>query len=52
VLPGGKTRGPGKAAEVDVPAHPFLRPAFESSVGAAGEAIAESLQQSFTEVVR
>lgn len=39
VLANGKTRGPGKASAVDVPAHPFLRPAFEESAEAAGEAM-------------
>jgi HK97 gp10 family phage protein len=41
--PDGKLRGPGKAAEVDVPADPFLRPAFEASEAPAMDAIAETL---------
>ncbi len=43
VLANGKTRGPGKASEVDVPAHPFLRPAYEESVGVAEEAVRATL---------
>jgi HK97 gp10 family phage protein len=41
--PDGKLRGPGKAAEKDVPAYPFLRPAFEVSQAPAMDAIAETL---------
>jgi HK97 gp10 family phage protein len=48
VLPGGKSRGPGKAKEKDVPPYPFLRPAYEESIGAAVEAekisLAETIQ--------
>jgi len=39
----GKLRGPGTAAEKDVPAYPFLRPAFEASEGPAMDIIAETL---------
>jgi len=39
VGPDGRTRGPGKAG-VDVPAHPFLRPAYEASLHAAQDAMA------------
>jgi HK97 gp10 family phage protein len=52
VLSGGRTRGSGKASEIDVPEHPFLRPAFEASVNAAGDAIRESLMKSFQEVLK
>ncbi|WP_213805758.1 HK97-gp10 family putative phage morphogenesis protein [Granulicella sp. dw_53] len=31
LLPDGRTRGPGKAADEDVPEHPFIRPAFEAT---------------------
>lgn len=34
----GRTRGAGVASEIDVPAHPFLRPAFEASVTEAAAA--------------
>jgi HK97 gp10 family phage protein len=50
VLAGGRTRGAGKAG-VDVPAHPFLRPAFEASVGPAQVAMAESLKMTIEEAV-
>lgn len=39
----GKVRGTGIASAVDVPAHPFLRPAFEESLDAAHEAEAAVL---------
>lgn len=45
VLDSGKTRGPGKASEVDVPSHPFLRPAFESSEAAALDAVSVTLAE-------
>jgi HK97 gp10 family phage protein len=51
VLPGGKTRGPGIAAEKDVPAYPFIRPAYEESLSAAEAAIVESIKQSIKEQV-
>lgn len=41
----GRTRGPGIAAEEDVRAHPFLRPAFESSVTEAEAARDEVLRK-------
>jgi HK97 gp10 family phage protein len=47
VLPDGRTQGGGKAAEEDVPAHPFLRPAFESSANAALEAVGAELKTQF-----
>jgi HK97 gp10 family phage protein len=50
LLGNGSTRGTGEAGE-DVPAHPFLRPAFEASVAEAGEAIAASLAESYREVL-
>jgi HK97 gp10 family phage protein len=43
VLSGGRSRGGGTASAVDVPEHPFLRPAFESSVTAAQEAMVASV---------
>jgi HK97 gp10 family phage protein len=52
IVADGKSRGPGKAAANDVPEHPFLRPAFEASLTAAGEAITESLKKSFQEVLK
>jgi HK97 gp10 family phage protein len=45
-------KGKGRQLEQDVPAHPFLRPAFEESVTAVGEAIAESLSETFKEALR
>lgn len=50
VLPGGKTRGRGKVAEVDVPAYPFLRPAWEESVAVAQAAEVESLRSDLQKV--
>lgn len=41
----GKVRGHGVANIEDVPAHPFLRPAYEASIDAGHEAEAEVLQQ-------
>lgn len=41
----GKVRGTGRASAVDVPADPFLRPAYEASLDAAREAEAEVLQE-------
>lgn len=50
--PDGKFRGGGKVSEQDVPAHPFLRPAFESSAAAAVEAVGEMLGQEMREAVK
>lgn len=50
VLPNGKTRGPGNS-DGEVIAHPYLRPAFEASVGEAVEVVSESLKESFKEVL-
>ena len=50
LLGNGKTRGTGTAG-ADVPAHPFIRPAYEASITAAFDAIGESLQKSFKEVM-
>jgi len=47
----GKFHGGGKVSEVDVPPHPFLRPAYESSVAGALDAVAESLGQTLKEAV-
>lgn len=44
VVAGGKTRGPG--VEIgEVPAHPFVRPAYEASVAAAEEAMVKELER-------
>lgn len=51
VLANGRTRGPGKAAEVDVPAHPFLRPAYEESREAALAAEQASLAETIEKAV-
>lgn len=50
LLGDGRTRGTGTAGE-DVPPYPFLRPAFEASLGEAEEVIAASLQESLKEVL-
>jgi HK97 gp10 family phage protein len=50
VMADGKTRGPGKAG-ADVPAYPFLRPAFEGSIAEAGAAVEASLKKSYKEVL-
>jgi HK97 gp10 family phage protein len=50
LLGNGKTRGTGKAG-ADVPAHPFLRPAFEASIETAGAAIAASLTESYKDLL-
>ena len=47
----GKVRGSGVVHDVDVPAHPFLRPAFEASIGAAQEAIAANMAKGLKEGV-
>jgi HK97 gp10 family phage protein len=39
----GKTRGPGKAAEDDVPEHPFIRPAWESTEQEVTDTICSTL---------
>jgi hypothetical protein len=57
MVTGGKSRlnaagvfeGPGVAQEKDVPAHPFLRPAFEESVAGAIEAVGVSLKAGIAE---
>ena len=51
VLANGKTRGPGKAGDVDVAAHPWIRPAFESSLNAAVEAERASLAETIQKAV-
>lgn len=45
--PDGVFRGGGTVHEQDVPAHPFLRPAFEASAAEALEAAGESLREDF-----
>ena len=50
LLGNGKSRGTGTAG-VDVPAYPFIRPAFESTINDALKAQAESLEKSFKEVM-
>jgi HK97 gp10 family phage protein len=60
MVTGGKSKmnaagnfiGGGKVHEVDVPAHPFLRPAFEESATAAMEAIAETLGEELQEAAK
>lgn len=37
----GKVRGNGKVSDVDVPAYPFVRPAFEAGQGEAEHAMVE-----------
>ena len=51
LLKNGKTRGPGRKIK-NVPPRPFLRPAYEESVGAAMEAVRESLGQTIRDEVR
>lgn len=43
IAPGGKFRGPGVAGD-DVPAHPFIRPAYEASEAAALAEVAATLK--------
>ena len=50
VLPNGKTRGPGSSGG-RTGAYPYLRPAFEASVGEAVEVVGVSLKESFKEVL-
>lgn len=45
VLASGKLSGSGNAGAVDVPAHPFLRPAYEEAVEAAQQAEADVLAE-------
>ena len=47
VLASGKTRGRGKQTG-DVPAHPFLRPAFEESIAEAQEMMEQTLLEELT----
>jgi hypothetical protein len=51
LLGGGRTRGSGKAG-VDVPAYPFLRPAYEGSTTAAEAEVIASFKESFKEVLK
>jgi HK97 gp10 family phage protein len=48
----GKFQGGGKVHEKDVPAYPFLRPAFEESADAAMEAIALTLGEEVQEAAK
>jgi HK97 gp10 family phage protein len=48
----GKLVGGGKVHEVDVPAHPFLRPAFEESASEAANVVAETLRIEMREAVK
>jgi HK97 gp10 family phage protein len=48
---GGKTVGPGEQIG-EVQAYPFLRPAFESSIAGAEEAIVNSLNGSIAEALK
>jgi hypothetical protein len=52
IMPGGYIRGPGRASSVDVPAYPFIRPAFETAKIAATEAAVASLRRSLPDAVR
>jgi len=45
VLASGKLKGPGRQVS-SVPAHPFIRPAFEASIGEAMRAFASALKVS------
>lgn len=51
VGPDGKVRGRGIVHDEDVPAHPFLRPAYEASVAEAREAEAAELAKGLKETV-
>jgi HK97 gp10 family phage protein len=44
--------GPGHALEKDVPAHPFLRPAFEESAAGAMEAVAKAFGEGLREAAK
>lgn len=46
----GRVRGPGKARTEDVPAHPFIRPAYEATKDAATKAIAAEVANQVKEV--
>lgn len=48
----GRTRGSGKVHAIDVPAHPFIRPAFEASQGAALEEVAVVLGEELQKAVQ
>jgi HK97 gp10 family phage protein len=48
----GTFRGGGTVHEKDVPAYPFLRPAFEESQSAAMEAVQASLAKDLKEAVK
>lgn len=52
VLANGKVQGNGKVLERDVPAHPFLRPAFEASVAEAQKVLAETMGKQLQEAVK
>ncbi|GEM_PF-3858269 len=48
LLGNGKTKGSGAAGE-DVPAHPFVRPAFEAAEAEAEQAMMQDFDQPFEE---
>jgi hypothetical protein len=48
----GIFEGGGKVHEVDVPAYPFLRPAFEQSAAEAADVVAETLRTEMREAVK
>jgi HK97 gp10 family phage protein len=48
VLPGGKTRGPGKVHDDSVPQHPFVRPAFEATQQEVADTMATVLIEEVT----
>jgi len=50
LLGNGKSQGPGKAGDMDVPAHPFVRPTFEAAQGAAEAAMEADFDQPFEEL--
>jgi hypothetical protein len=52
VLPGGRTRGQGRASAVDVRPYPFIRPAFETARVPATMAFIESLQSNLPAAIR
>jgi hypothetical protein len=52
IMPGGYVRGPGRASSVDVPAYPFIRPAFETAREPATMAAVASLQKNLPDAIR
>lgn len=52
VLGNGRVRGPGKVSSKDVPAYPFIRPAFEASAEEARDVFAVEAGKQLKEAVR